>query len=51
MGIRLADITEEEFPVVDGLVKATKDIDLKTGLLLAACLIPMKGSSSLIKNS
>ena len=49
MGIRLADKTGEEIPVVDGLVKATKDIDLKTDLLLAACLISMKGGSSLIK--
>ena len=48
--IRLADENGEEFPVVEGLVEAIEDFQLKTGLLLAACMISMKDGSSLIKS-
>ena len=49
MKIRLADENGEEIPVVEGLVEAIEDFELKTGLLLAACMISMKDGWSLIK--
>ena len=49
MRIRLADENREEIPGVEGLVEAIEDFELKTGLFLAACMIPMKDGSSLIK--
>ena len=49
MRIRLADENGEEIPGVEGLVKAIEDLELKTGLLLATCMISMKDGSSLIK--
>ena len=48
MRIRLAD-ENEEIPGVEGLVEAIEDFELKTGLLLAACMISMKDCSSMIK--
>ena len=39
----------EEFRGVEGLVEAIEDFELKTGLLLAACMISMKDGSSLKK--
>ena len=48
MRIRLADENGEEIPGVEGLVEAIEDIELKTGLLLAACMISMKDASSMI---
>ena len=50
MKIRLADENREEIPGVEGLVEAIEDFELKTGLLLAACLISMKDGWSLIKS-
>ena len=49
MRIRLADENGEEIQGVEGLVEAIEDFELKTGLLLAASMISMKGGSSLIK--
>ena len=49
MRIRLANENGEEIPGVEGLVEAIEDFELKTGLLLAACMISMKDGSSLIK--
>ena len=49
MRIRLADENGDEIPGVEGLVEAMEVFDLKTGLLLAACMISMKDGSSLIK--
>ena len=42
MKIRLADEYGEKIPGVEGLVEAIEDFELKTGLLLAACMISMK---------
>ena len=39
MKIRLADENGEEIPGMEGLVEAIEDFELKTGLLLAACMI------------
>ena len=49
MKIKLADENGEEIPRVEGLVEAIEDFELKTGLLLAACMISMKEGWSLIK--
>ena len=49
MKIRLADENGEEIAEMDILVKAIKDFELKTGLLLADYIISMKNSSSLTK--
>ena len=49
MKIRLADENGEEIPGAEGLVEAIEDFELKTGLLLAACMISMKDGWSLIK--
>ena len=49
MRISLADENGEENPGVEGLVEEIEDFELKTGLLLAACMISMKHGSSLIK--
>ena len=49
MKIRLADENGEEIPGVEGLVEAIEDFDLKTGLLLAACMISMEDGWSMIK--
>ena len=49
MKIRLADENVEEIPGVEGLVEAIEEFKLKTGLLLAACMISMKDGWSLIK--
>ena len=46
---RLADENGEEIPGMEGLVEAIEDFEIKTGFLLAACMISMKGGSSLIK--
>ena len=40
--IRLADENGEEIAGVEGLVEATEDFELKTGLLLAAFTISME---------
>ena len=50
MRTRLGDENGEEIPGVEGLVEATEDFELKTGLLLTACLISMKDGSSMIKS-
>ena len=50
MRIRLADKNGEEIPGLEGLVDAIEDFELKTGLLLAACMISMKDGLSLIKS-
>ena len=49
MKIRLADENGEEIPGVEELVEAIEDFELKTGLLLAACMISMEDGWSLIK--
>ena len=49
MRIRLADNNGEEIPGVEGLREAIEDFELKTGLLLANCMISMKDVSSLIQ--
>ena len=49
MSIGLADENGEEISGVEGLVEAIEDFELKTGLLLAVCMISMKDGSSLIK--
>ena len=49
MKIRLADENGEEIPGVEGLLEAIEDFELKTGLLLAACMISMEDGWSLIK--
>ena len=49
MKIRLADENGEEIQGVEGLVEAIKDIESKTGLILAACMISMEDGWSLIK--
>ena len=49
MKVRLADENGEEIPGVEGLVEDLEDFELKTGLLLAACMISMKDGSSIIK--
>ena len=49
MKIRLADENGEEIPGVEGLVEAIEDFELKTGLLLAACITSMEGGWRLIK--
>ena len=46
---RLADENGEKIPEVERLVKDIEVFELKTGLLLAACMISMKDGSSLIK--
>ena len=48
---KLADENGEEIPGVEGLREAFEDFQLKSGLLLAACLISMNNidGSSLIK--
>ena len=42
MRIRLADENGEEIPGGERLVEAIEDFELRTGLLLAACMISMK---------
>ena len=42
MKIRLADENREEIPGVEELVEVNEDFELKTGLLLAACMISME---------
>ena len=49
MKIRLADENGEEILGVEGLVEVNEDFELKTGLLLAACMISMEDGWSLIK--
>ena len=49
MEIRLVDENREEIPGVEGLVEAIEDFEVKTGLLLAACMISMKDGSSMTK--
>ena len=49
MTIRLADENGEKIPGVEGLAEAIENFELKTGLLLAACMISMKDGWSLIK--
>ena len=49
MKIRLFDENGEEVPGVEGLVEALEDFELKTGLLLADCMILMNDGFSLIK--
>ena len=49
MKIRLADENGEEIPGMEGLVEAIEDFELKTGLLLATCMISMKDGWNLIK--
>ena len=49
MKIRLADENRDEIPGVEGLVEVNEDFELKTGLLLAACMISMEDGWSLIK--
>ena len=49
MRIRLPDVNGEKIPGVEGLVEAIENFALKTGLLLAACMISMKDGSRLIK--
>ena len=49
MRIRLADENGEEIPGMEGLAEAIEDFELKTGLLLAACMISMKDGSIMIK--
>ena len=49
MGIGLADENGEEIPGVEGLIEVIEDFELKTGLLLAACMISMKDGSSMIR--
>ena len=39
MRIRLADENGDEIQGVEGLVEATEIFEIKTGLLLAACMI------------
>ena len=46
---RLADENGEEIPGVEGLVEAIEHFEVKTGLLLAACMISMEDGSSMIK--
>ena len=49
MRIRLADENGEEVPGMEGLDEAIEDFELKSGLLLAACIISMNDGSSMIK--
>ena len=49
MTIRLANENGEQIPGVEGIVEAMEHFELKSGLLLAACVISMKDGSSLIK--
>ena len=49
MKIGLADENGEEIPGVERLVEVNEDFELKTGLLLAACMISMEDGWSLIK--
>ena len=49
MKIRLADENGENIPGVERLVGAIEDFELKTGLLLAACMLSMEDDWSLIK--
>ena len=49
MRISLADENGEEIPGVEVLVEAIENFELKTGLLLATCMISMKDGSSSIK--
>ena len=49
MKIRLANENGEEIPGVEGLLEVNEDFELKTGLLLAACMISMEDGWSLIK--
>ena len=49
MRIRLADENGEETPGVEG-IEAVEEFELKTGLLLAACMISMKDGSSMMKD-
>ena len=39
MKLRLVDENGEEIPGVERLVEATEDFELKTGLLLATCMM------------
>ena len=48
MRIRLTD-ENGEIPGVEVLVEAIEDLDLKTGLLLSACVISIKDGFCLIK--
>ena len=48
--IRLTDENGDEIPGVDRLVEEIEDFELKTGLLLAACMISIKDGSSLKKS-
>ena len=50
MRIRLAEENGEEIPGVERLAEAGEDFELKTGLLLAACMISLKDGSSFIKS-
>ena len=47
--IILADKNGKEIPGVERLVEAIEDFEVKTGLLLAVCMISMKDGWSLIK--
>ena len=49
MKIRLADENVDKIPGVERLVEVNEDFELKTGLLLAACMISMEDGWSLIK--
>ena len=49
MRIRLADENGDEIPEVERLVEAIEDLEVKTRLLSAACMLSMKDGSSLIK--
>ena len=49
MKFRLADENGEKIPGLERLVEAIEDFDLKTGLLLAACMISMEDGWSLTK--
>ena len=42
MRSRLVDENEDEIPRLERLVGAIEDFYMKTGLLLAACMIPKK---------
>ena len=48
MKIRLTDENGEEILGVEGLVEVNENFELKTGLLLAACMISMEDGWSLI---
>ena len=50
MRVRLAAENREQIPEMEGLVKAIENFEIKTDLFLAACMISMKGGSSLTKS-